>query len=211
VVRQKRSSLTLGSVAHFGSISEKLGSAPVLTSFDRGIAGFTWLMIRFMLVMVAIVFLIIGITKHNWTDALLFGLAISLGLTPEMLPMMVAVNLAKGALAMSKKKVIVKKLQAIQNFGAIDILCTDKTGTLTQDRVILEKHVDVTGKQSEDVLRYAYMNSYYQTGLKNLLDISVLSHTDLDVDEGCKRIDEIPSIFKENGCPSWSITRATTS
>ncbi len=181
---------------HFGSISEKLGSAPVLTSFDRGIAGFTWLMIRFMVVMVCVVFLIIGITKHNWSDALMFGLAISLGMTPEMLPMMIAVNLAKGALAMSRKKVIVKKLHAIQNFGAIDILCTDKTGTLTQDRVILEKYVDVTGRQSEDVLRYAYMNSYYQTGLRNLLDHSVLTHTDLDVDRGCKKVDEIPFDFQ---------------
>jgi Mg2+-importing ATPase len=113
-----------------------------------------------------------------------------------MLPMMVAVNLAKGALAMSRKKVIVKKLNAIQNFGAIDILCTDKTGTLTQDRVILEKYVDVTGRESEDVLRYAYMNSYYQTGLRNLLDNSVLSHTDLDVDRGCRKVDEIPFDFQ---------------
>jgi Mg2+-importing ATPase len=188
--------INTGVRTHFGSISEKLGGAPVLTSFDRGIAGFTWLMIRFMMVMVSVVFLIIGLTKHDWADALMFGLAISLGMTPEMLPMMIAVNLAKGALAMSKKKVIVKKLHAIQNFGAIDILCTDKTGTLTQDRVILEKYVDVTGRQSEDVLRYAYMNSYYQTGLRNLLDRSVLSHTDLDVDRGCKKVDEIPFDFQ---------------
>ena len=185
-----------GTRTHFGSISEKLGSAPVLTSFDRGIAGFTWLMIRFMLVMVSVVFLIIGVTKHDWSGALMFALAVSLGMTPEMLPMMVAVNLAKGALSMSKKKVIVKKLHAIQNFGAIDILCTDKTGTLTQDRVILEKYVDVTGRQSEDVLRYAYMNSYYQTGLRNLLDNSVLAHTDIDVDRGCKKVDEIPFDFQ---------------
>ena len=188
--------INTGFRTHFGSISEKLGSAPVLTSFDRGIAGFTWLMMRFMLVMVSVVFLIIGITKHDWSDALMFGLAVSLGMTPEMLPMMIAVNLAKGALAMSKKKVIVKKLNAIQNFGAIDILCTDKTGTLTQDRVILEKYVDVTGRQSEDVLRYAYMNSYYQTGLRNLLDRSVLSHTDLDVDRECRKVDEIPFDFQ---------------
>jgi Mg2+-importing ATPase len=185
-----------GMRTHFGSISEKLGSAPVLTSFDRGIAGFTWMMMRFMFVMVSVVFLIVGITKHDWTGALLFGLAVSLGMTPEMLPMMVAVNLAKGALAMSRKKVIVKKLNAIQNFGAIDILCTDKTGTLTQDRVILEKYVDVTGRQSEDVLRYAYMNSYYQTGLRNLLDRSVLTHSDLDVDRGCRKVDEIPFDFQ---------------
>jgi Mg2+-importing ATPase len=181
---------------HFGSISEKLGSAPVLTSFDRGIAGFTWMMMRFMFVMVSVVFVVVCLKSHNWTGALLFGLAVSLGMTPEMLPMMVAVNLAKGALAMSRKKVIVKKLNAIQNFGAINILCTDKTGTLTQDRVILEKYVDVTGRSSEDVLRYAYMNSYYQTGLKNLLDRSVLTHTDLDVDRGCRKVDEIPFDFQ---------------
>ena len=185
-----------GTRTHFGSISEKLGSAPVETSFDRGIAGFTWLMLRFMFVMVAVVFLCNYVTKHNFKDAFLFALSVSLGLTPEMLPMMVAVNLSKGAISMSKKKVIVKKLQAIQNFGAIDILCTDKTGTLTQDRVILEKYVDVTGRTSEDALRYAYMNSYYQTGLRNLLDNSVLAHTDIDVDRGCRKVDEIPFDFQ---------------
>lgn len=181
---------------HFGSISEKLSGERVQTSFDRGIAGFTWLMIRFMVVMVSVVFLIVGITKGNWAEALLFALSVAVGLTPEMLPMIVAVNLSKGAMAMSKKKVIVKRLNSIQNFGAIDILCTDKTGTLTQDRVILEKHVDVTNRESEDVLRYAYMNSYYQTGLRNLLDRSVLSHTDLDVDRNCRKVDEIPFDFQ---------------
>ena len=181
---------------HFGTISEKLSGQRVQTSFDRGIAGFTWLMIRFMVVMVSVVFLIVGITKHSWAEALLFSLSVAVGLTPEMLPMIVTVNLAKGALAMSKKKVIVKRLNSIQNFGAIDILCTDKTGTLTQDRVILEKHVDVTNRDSDDVLRYAYMNSYYQTGLRNLLDRSVLSHTDLDVERGCRKVDEIPFDFQ---------------
>ncbi len=181
---------------YFGAISQKLASAPVLTSFDRGISGFTWLMIRFMIVMVSVVFLIVGVRKHDWLEALLFGLSVAVGLTPEMLPMIVTVNLSKGAMAMSRKKVIVKKLNAIQNFGAINILCTDKTGTLTQDRVILEKHVDVTSRDSADVLRYAYMNSYYQTGLRNLLDASVLSHTDLDVDRDCKKVDEIPFDFQ---------------
>jgi Mg2+-importing ATPase len=180
---------------HFGSISEKLSGERVQTSFDRGISGFTWLMVRFMIVMVSIVFVIVGLTKGNWGEALLFGLAVAVGLTPEMLPMIVTVNLSKGAMAMSKKKVIVKRLNSIQNFGAIDILCTDKTGTLTQDRVILEKHVDVTNRSSDDVLRYAYMNSYYQTGLRNLLDRSVLSHSDLDVDHGCRKVDEIPFDF----------------
>lgn len=181
---------------HFGSISEKLSGERVQTSFDRGIAGFTWLMIRFMVVMVSLVFLIVGFTKGNWTEALLFGLAVAVGLTPEMLPMIVTVNLSKGAIAMSRKKVIVKRLSAIQNFGAIDILCTDKTGTITQDRVILEKHVDVTNRDSDDVLRYAYMNSYYQTGLRNLLDRSILSHSELDVERNCRKVDEIPFDFQ---------------
>ena len=185
-----------GSKTHFGAIAEKLSGQRVQTSFDRGIAGFTWLMIRFMVVMVSVVFLIVGATKHDWAEALLFALSVAVGLTPEMLPMIVTVNLSKGAMAMSRKKVIVKRLNAIQNFGAIDILCTDKTGTLTQDRVILEKSVDVTNRDSEDVLRYAYMNSYYQTGLRNLLDRSVLSHSDLDVERNCRKVDEIPFDFQ---------------
>jgi len=185
-----------GSRTLFGSIAEKLAGQRALTSFDRGIASFTWLMIRFMIVMVSVVFLIVGLHHHEWMEALIFGLSVAVGLTPEMLPMIVTVNLSKGAMAMSKKKVIVKRLNSIQNFGAIDILCTDKTGTLTQDRVILEKAVDVTNRESDDVLRYAYMNSYYQTGLRNLLDRSVLSHTDLDVEHGCRKVDEIPFDFQ---------------
>jgi Mg2+-importing ATPase len=184
-----------GARTYFGNLTRKLAGWRVLTSFDRGIAGFTWLMIRFMVVMVVAVFLIIGFTKNDWGNALLFGLAVAVGLTPEMLPMIVTVNLAKGALALSRKKVIVKRLNSIQNLGAIDILCTDKTGTLTQDRVILERHVDVTGKDSDDVLRYAYMNSYYQTGLRNLLDRSVLSHSEYEGERTCHKVDEIPFDF----------------
>jgi len=184
-----------GSRTYFGSISKNLASLRVLTNFDKGINAFTWLMIRFMVVMVAVVFLIIGVTKHNWLEALLFGLAVAVGLTPEMLPMIVTVNLSKGALAMSRKKVIVKRLNAIQNFGAMDVFCTDKTGTLTQDRVVLEKYVDVTNRQSDDVLRYAYLNSYYQTGLRNLLDRAILEHGELDVERTCRKVDEIPFDF----------------
>jgi Mg2+-importing ATPase len=179
----------LGAVA--ADIAEPKGS----TDFDVGVKSFVGLMIRFMLVMVSIVFLIQGIFKHNWIDALLFGLSIAVGLTPEMLPMIMTVCLAKGAVFMSRKKVIVKKLKAIQNLGGIDILCTDKTGTITQDKVILEKHVDVTNSPSEDVLRYAWMNSYYQTGLRNLLDVSILSNEDLDVERTCRKVDEIPFDF----------------
>jgi Mg2+-importing ATPase len=184
-----------GARTYFGAITRRLAGRRTQTSFDRGIAGFTWLMIRLMLVMVALVFLIIGLTKHSWVDALLFGLAVAVGLTPEMLPMIVTVNLARGALVLSKRKVIVKRLNSIQNLGAIDILCTDKTGTLTQDRVVLEKHVDISGKSSDEVLRYAYMNSYYQTGLHNLLDRAVLAHTEFEVEQRCRKIDEIPFDF----------------
>lgn len=136
----------------FGAIAEKLAAQQEETAFDRGVRSFTWLMLRFMLVLVVVVFLIVGLTKGTWIAALLFALSVSVGLTPQMLPMILTVNLAKGALALAKKKVIVKQLPAIQNFGAIDILCTDKTGTLTQDRVVLERHVDILGNESEDVL-----------------------------------------------------------
>jgi Mg2+-importing ATPase len=184
-----------GTKTVFGGLSQKLGEKREETSFDRGIRSFTWLMIRFMLVLVSVVFLIVGLTKGNWLEALLFSLSVAVGLTPEMLPMMVTVNLAKGALAMAKKKVIVKKLPAIQNLGAINILCTDKTGTLTQDRVFLEHHVDIIGNTSEEVLNYAYLNSYFQTGLKNLLDRAVIEHVDLNVDE-CRLVDELPFDFQ---------------
>ena len=185
-----------GGRTFFGAIAERLARRPIETSFDLGVRSFTWLMIRFMVIMVFCCFLIVGLTKGDWLEALLFGLAVAVGLTPEMLPMIVTVNLAKGAISMSRKKVIVKRLSAIQNFGAIDILCTDKTGTLTQDRVILEKHVDVTGEESEEVLRYGYLNSYYQTGLRNLLDRAILEHTEFEVERTCRLVDELPFDFQ---------------
>jgi Mg2+-importing ATPase len=179
----------------FGSIFKSLGEEREKTSFDIGVQSFTWLMIRFMLVMTLAVFFIVGMTKGNWGEALLFALSIAVGLTPEMLPMIVTVNLAKGALAMAAKKVIIKRLPSIQNFGAIDILCTDKTGTLTQDQVVLERYVDITGSTSEDVLSYAFLNSHYQTGLKNLIDRAILDHRDLNV-EWCRLVDELPFDFQ---------------
>jgi Mg2+-importing ATPase len=185
-----------GAQTIFGSISERLAERREETSFDLGIRSFTWLMIRFMVVLVCAVFFIVGMTKGNWIEALLFSLSIAVGLTPEMLPMIVTVNLAKGALTMAKKKVIVKRLPSIQNFGAIDILCTDKTGTLTQDKVVLKQHLDITGNVSEDVLNYAYLNSYYQTGLRNLIDRAVLEHVDLDVERNCRLVDELPFDFQ---------------
>jgi len=185
-----------GARTYFGAISARLAGQRVLTSFDRGVESFTWLMIRFMLVMVTAVFFIVGLTKHDWSGALLFGLSVAVGLTPEMLPMIVTVNLSKGAMAMGRKSVIVKRLNSIQNLGAMDVLCTDKTGTLTQDRIVLERYVDVTNRRSEDVLRYAYMNSYYQTGLRSLLDRAILAHGDLDVERSARKVDEIPFDFQ---------------
>ncbi|HAR95368.1 MAG TPA: magnesium-translocating P-type ATPase, partial [Deltaproteobacteria bacterium] len=188
--------INTGSHTIFGGISERLAGLKEETSFDHGVRSFTWLMIRLMVVMVCTVFFIVGMTKGNWIEALLFGLSIAVGLTPEMLPMIVTVNLAKGALTMAKKKVIVKRLPSIQNFGAIDILCTDKTGTLTQDKVVLEHSVDIIGHPSTDVLTYAYLNSYYQTGLRNLIDRAVLDHVDLDVERDCTLVDELPFDFQ---------------
>ena len=164
--------LATGPQTYFGSMAQSMTGKPVQTSFDKGVQGFTWLMIRFMMVMVPLVFLINGFTKHNWQEAFFFSIAVAVGLTPEMLPMIVSVCLSKGALAMSKKKVIVKQLNAIQNFGAMDVLCTDKTGTLTMDRVILERHCDVMQKENDAVLLDAFLIAQFQTGLKNVLDRS---------------------------------------
>ncbi|WP_445344357.1 magnesium-translocating P-type ATPase [Caballeronia choica] len=189
-----------GSRTAFGHVAGMIAAQRVLTSFDKGITRFTWMMIGLILVMVPLVFTINGLTKGDWFEALLFAVAVAVGLTPEMLPMIVTVNLAKGAIAMSRKKVIVKRLNAIQNFGAMDVLCTDKTGTLTQDRIILKRHLDVHGDESDKVLEYAYLNSLYQSGLKNLLDVAVLKHVELEeqlkVHEQYKKIDEMPFDFE---------------
>jgi Mg2+-importing ATPase len=188
-----------GAQTYFGSLAVSIVAQRQLTSFDKGINKFTWLMIRFIAVMVPAVFLINGLSKHNWLEAFLFAMAVAVGLTPEMLPMIVTVNLSKGALAMARKKVIVKRLNAIQNFGAMDVLCTDKTGTLTQGKIVLEKHLDVHGDPSEKVLQYGYLNSYHHTGLKNLLDEAILDHKELrehlKADEKYRKIDEIPFDF----------------
>lgn len=183
----------------FGQLAEEVAGKHVPTAFDRGINSFTWLMIGFIVVMVPTVFLINGLTKHDWLQAFLFAVAVAVGLTPEMLPMIVTVNLAKGAMTMSRAKVIVKRLNAIQNFGAMDVLCTDKTGTLTQDRIILKRHLDINGNDSDRVLQYAYLNSHFQSGLKNLLDQAILAHVELPgvlgIDGGYAKIDELPFDF----------------
>jgi len=189
-----------GARTAFGLVASAIAKQRVLTSFDKGITRFTWLMLGFIVVMAPLVFVINGLTKGNWLEALLFAVAVAVGLTPEMLPMIVTVNLAKGALAMSRRKVIVKRLNSIQNFGAMDVLCTDKTGTLTQDRIILKRHLDVRGNDSDRVLEYAYLNSFHQSGLKNLLDIAVLKHVELEaglkVQARFQKIDEMPFDFE---------------
>jgi len=188
-----------GARTFFGQLADEIAGRHGPTAFDRGIDRFTWLMIRFIIVMGPLVFLINGLTKHDWLEALLFAVSVAVGLTPEMLPMIVTVNLAKGATAMARAKVVVKRLNAIQNFGAMDVLCTDKTGTLTQDRIILKRHLDIRGEESERVLQYAYLNSHFQSGLKNLLDLAVLQHVDihkiLGIDTGYTKVDEIPFDF----------------
>jgi len=188
-----------GLETYFGRLAKQIAGRRELTSFDKGVNRFIWLMIRFMLVMAPAVLLINGVTKGDWLQAFLFALAVAVGLTPELLPMIVTVNLAKGAIAMSRKRVIVKRLNAIQNFGAMDVLCTDKTGTLTQNKIILGLHLDVLGDENERVLEYAYLNSHFQSGLKSLLDAAVLDHVELGnnvhLRHRYKCIDEIPFDF----------------
>ena len=188
-----------GKETYLGGMAESLSDQEAPTAFDKGIAQFTWLILRFVIVMVPLVFVINGLTKGNWVEAFFFAIAVAVGLTPEMLPMIVTVCLSKGALAMSRKKVIVKRIDAIQNLGAMDVLCTDKTGTLTMDHVILERHCDVVLKEDDGVLALAYMNSHFQTGLKNVLDRAVLAHTETHthakIPEYAK-VDEIPFDFQ---------------
>jgi Mg2+-importing ATPase len=190
--------VTTGVHTYLGSMARSITGERTLTSFDQGLNRFTWLMMQFMAVMVPLVFLINGFTKHDWKGAFFFAMAVAVGLTPEMLPMIVSVCLSKGALAMSRKKVIVKRLNSIQNFGGMDVLCTDKTGTLTEDRVVLMRHCNVAGRETQDVLLDGYLISHFQTGLKNLLDRAILDSSDFHgqaVVEKYKKLDEIPFDF----------------
>ena len=190
--------VTTGVQTYLGSMASSITGERALTSFDQGLNRFTWLMMKFMAVMVPLVFFINGFTKHDWKAAFFFALAVAVGLTPEMLPMIVSVCLSKGALAMSRKKVIVKRLNSIQNFGAMDVLCTDKTGTLTEDRVVLMRHCNVAGRETDDVLLDGYLISYFQTGLRNLLDRAILDTPDFHAKatvEKYKKLDEIPFDF----------------
>jgi Mg2+-importing ATPase len=188
-----------GADTYFGSLAKSIVGQRAMTSFDRGVNSVSWVLIRFMGVMVPVVLLLNGFTKGDWVQAFFFAVSVAVGLTPEMLPMIVSANLAKGALIMSRNKVVVKRLNAIQNFGAMDVLCTDKTGTLTQDKIILERHLDVHGNEDVAVLRLAYLNSLHQTGLRNLLDVAVLRYaaesTVLSELSVFRKIDEIPFDF----------------
>ena len=196
--------VTVGDHTLFGSMASEVAHEAVETSFSKGVNAVSWVLIRFMLVMVPLVFVANGITKGDWLSAFLFGISIAVGLTPEMLPMIVTTCLAKGAVSMSKKQTIVKNLNSIQNFGAIDILCTDKTGTLTQDKVVLEYHLNVNGEDDLRVLRHAYLNSYFQTGYKNLMDVAIIQKTEeeeaddpqlVDLSEHYVKVDVIPFDF----------------
>ncbi|MDI1259977.1 magnesium-translocating P-type ATPase [Aquabacterium sp.] len=190
-----------GSKTYFGTLaSHVIATDEAPNAFQAGINSVSWLLIRFAMVMVPIVLLVNGFTKGNWLEAFLFALSVAVGLTPEMLPMIVTTTLAKGAVLLSRKKVIVKRLDAIQNFGAMDVLCTDKTGTLTQDKIAIERHTDVLGHPSEEVLAFAFLNSHYQTGLKNLLDHAILDHVELQaelkLEQDYRKVDEIPFDFE---------------
>lgn len=191
--------IATGDETYFGSMASSFTEDKKTTSFEKGVKSVSSLLIKFMFVMVPIVFVVNGVTKGDWLEALLFAISIAVGLTPEMLPMIVTTNLAKGAVVMAKRKTVVKKLDAIQNFGAMDILCTDKTGTLTLDKIIVEKHLNIHGEEDIRVLKHAYLNSFYQTGLRNLMDIAILEHGEenglIAFKENYERVDEIPFDF----------------
>ena len=192
--------LATGSHTYFGTLASRIVAVdPAPNAFQAGVNSVSWLLIRFALVMVPIVFFINGFTKGDWLQSFLFAVSVAVGLTPEMLPMIVTSTLAKGAVLLSRRKVVVKRLDAIQNFGAMDVLCTDKTGTLTQDKIALARNTDPFGADSKQVLSFAFLNSYYQTGLRNLLDRAVLEHfeqaAELKLEQDYRKIDEIPFDF----------------
>ena len=197
--------LVVGDETMMGAIEQTLNTYDEPTSFEREMNSISWLLIRLMLVMVPVVFFINGLTDGDWLEAGVFALSVGVGLTPEMLPMIITASLAKGSIIMAQEKVVIKKLNAIQDLGAIDILCTDKTGTLTQDEIVLEYPLDIHGDLDLAVLRRAFLNSYYQTGLKNLMDRAIINRTEKEaekheivrnLDQTFKKIDELPFDFE---------------
>lgn len=206
VISGSATGLVLGIGDHtlFGSMASSMAQEAPETNFTKGVNSVSWVLIRFMMAMVPLVFFINGFTKGDWVSAFLFAISVAVGLTPEMLPMIVTTCLAKGAVSMSEKKTVVKSLNSIQSFGAMDVLCTDKTGTLTQDKVALEYHLDPNGQSSQRVLRYAYLNSYFQTGYKNFMDRAIIEKTEeeekadpklVDLSENYRKVDEVPFDF----------------
>ncbi|MDR1364098.1 MAG: magnesium-translocating P-type ATPase [Oscillospiraceae bacterium] len=193
----KAIAISTGSHTILGSIAKTVGENDLPTNFEKGVNNVSWILIKFILVMVPLVFIISGITKNDWLDALVFSLSVAVGLTPEMLPMIVATCLSKGAVSMSKKKTVIKNLNSMQNFGAMNILCTDKTGTLTEDKIILELHINVHGEVDDNVYKYAFINSYFQTGFKNSLDEAIISHDSKPKEaKNFELVNEIPFDFK---------------
>ena len=192
--------LAVGNETMLGRMAKELNTKPPKTTFEKGVNSVSWVLIRFMLLMVPVVLFVNGFTKGDWMQAALFAISVAVGLTPEMLPMIVTTSLAKGALAMSKQKVILKNLNSIQDLGSMDILCTDKTGTLTQNKVVLEYHLNVDGQEDDRVLRHAFLNSYFQTGLKNLIDLAVIQKQEelgaQALVEKYTKVDEIPFDFQ---------------
>lgn len=191
--------IAVGNQTIFGAMAQSITGKKVVTNFEKGVNSVSWLLIRFMMCMAPAVLFINGFTKGDWMEAFLFALSVAVGLTPEMLPMIVTTNLAKGAVKMAKKKTVIKNLNSIQNLGAMDVLCTDKTGTLTQDKVVLEYSLDIHGKEDQRVLRHAFLNSYHQTGLKNLMDVAILNHGQenelVNIGNAYHKVDEIPFDF----------------
>ena len=192
--------LAVGGDTMLGVLARQVDAKPPKTTFEKGVSAVSWVLIRIMLVMVPVVLFVNGFTKGDWMQAALFAISVAVGLTPEMLPMIVTTSLAKGAMAMSRRRVIVKNLNSIQNLGSMDILCTDKTGTLTQDRVVLEYHLNVDGEEDDRVLRHAFLNSWFQTGLKNLIDAAVIRRQQElgagDLTRRYVKVDEIPFDFE---------------
>ncbi len=198
--------VAVGDDTIFGNMAKSIVGKSVQTSFEKGVNSVSWVLIRFMLCMVPVVLFINGFTKGDWLEAFLFGLSIAVGLTPEMLPMIVTTCLAKGAVSMSKQKTIIKNLNSIQNFGAFDVLCTDKTGTLTQDKVVLEYHMDVHGKEDVNVLKCAFLNSFYQTGLKNLMDIAIINRTQ-EAEQGESELSNLSTRYRKIDEIPWDFAR----
>ena len=197
--------IVTGDTTIFGEMARSVTEDSTKTTFEKGVNSVSWVLIRFMLVMVPFVLLINGFTKGDWMEAALFALAVAVGLTPEMLPMIVTTCLAKGAVTMSKEKTIIKNLNSIQNLGSMNILCTDKTGTLTQDKVVLMRHLDIHGQENIRVLRHGFLNSYYQTGLKNLMDLAIIEGAEAKQEKNPElsglsskytKVDEIPFDFE---------------